>query len=420
MVGSASSSSPAPSVCMSPTTAPTSKAQHRLDVTDALHNNRFALTLLGHLPSQHDVVISPFNLRLAMSMLLTGAAGETANQLAWVLDMEAEPVDLMTESRTVERLDRLQYDRNDAPDGFESNGSGEVESGIILHNATSIWMAAGQTILPEWNTRLVQTLGTEPHRFPPDGDVNATRRAINRWTNENTGGLIPDLIPRGGTTINAGLVVVAATYFYGAWADPFDPALTTSHSFMRAKGDTTTVPTMQRDGPAQVHCTPDLDVVRIAYRGGKLSLVIVAPRFKTPMAFIRDLSLSALEALLPVEAPRNIRLFLPRFRIDYTGALGSTLVTMGALDAFDPNTADFSGITGDRSLAVHEILHRVIIDVNEAGTEAAAAGSGSDLPRGATTQREVRIDRPFVFLLVEDATQLILFAGQVVDPAVGV
>jgi serpin B len=379
-----------------------------VDPNDALHTNRFTLALLRLLPRETNAVVSPFNVRLALGMMLSGARGTTASELAAALHVPEPASWATTAADTTRRLDALQ--NTDV-----GEGSGEIV-GVTLRNATSLWLDATLPLQPAWRDTLVQELRSEPHPADFASNPESVRATINAWTSERTNAMIPNLLPPGSIQPSTRLVVVSATYFLGAWATAFSPALTQNLPFTLQDGAAISVPTMARTGQIEAHSTAERDVILLPYVGQTLSMLVVVPRQTTPMAFVDTLTAESFATLMQSPTSELISLTLPRFRVETGAFLASLLGQLGVSAALTP-TADFSGIAENSGLYIEEVIHRAVIDVSESGTEAAAATaviSRSAAPR--PQPRRIAVDRPFLYFVVENSTQLVLFAGQVVDP----
>jgi serine protease inhibitor len=162
------------------------------------------------------------------------------------------------------------------------------------------------------------------------------------------------------------------------------------------------------------------DLLELPYRGGGLSMVILLPKERGGLAaFEKSLSAPNLAiwlASLDFSEARRIHMTLPKFTMTYSVELTDALKQAGVISAFDPRLADFSPIDGKRDLHVSTVLHKAFVDVNEEGTEAAAATFGNVATLGIELEDEFKVDHPFIFLIRDNATGSLLFLGRVVDP----
>ena len=215
------------------------------------------------------------------------------------------------------------------------------------------------------------------------------------------------------------LVLTNAIYFKGNWVKAFDQRETWSAPFKLADGNSVSVPLMSRTASFAYAETAALQVAELPYAGENLAMLVILP--KEGLAEIEQAMSRQWLAELSVKLrPALLSLQLPRFKFDARYALQNQeyLPALGMVDAFDSRKANFSGLTGRRDLAVSGVFHKAFIDVNESGTEAAAATGGA-VSLTSLPSREIvfRADHPFLFLIHHKPTGSILFLGRVANPA---
>jgi len=293
--------------------------------------------------------------------------------------------------------------------------SGELE----MLTANSLWPDATYQFLPLF----IETVRTHYRSdvFPLDfRESEQARVRINTWVEEKTNDKIQDLIPPGALDAMTRLVLVNAIYFKGSWLNEFEKNRTSEQPFHKANGESVTVKLMSGKKPAKLAEFPDLQVLELPYRGSNLVMLIALPA-KTDGLPAVEASLTPGQLSLWSDALRSqeVRVFLPVFSMTQQFELNRVLQSMGMVDAFDPAKADFSGMDGGQgTLFISDVIHKAFVDVNEEGTEAAAATAvimrATSMPPPAPV---FRADRPFLFLIKDNHTGSILFAGRYADPA---
>ena len=256
--------------------------------------------------------------------------------------------------------------------------------------------------------------GMRPLDFSTDPE--ASREAINDWVSDRTEDRIQDLIPQGLINRLTRLVLANAIYFNAAWHFPFDEKRTSTGPFHLLSGSQVQVPMMRQTRTFNYarHGSSQAQVVELLYSGEEMSMIILLPARGKYDRFESSLSADLVGEISKRMRPVRIRLSIPSFEIESEFRLADTLAGMGMPDAFDPESADFSGMTGTKDLYCSAVVHKAFVKVNERGTEAAAATGGTI---GVTSVTPTfTADRPFIFLIRDIETDAILFAGRVMDP----
>ena len=254
--------------------------------------------------------------------------------------------------------------------------------------------------------------------------INASesaRIAINTWVEEQTRDRIPDLIPQGGVTSNTRLALVNAVYFKGFWSEQFDEKLTQVQPFHLADGATIQTPLMKFSKARNLSffSGEGIKVIELDYRGDAISMIIILPDKADGLADLEaNLTTFQLQRWLDRLEKQMVMVHLPRFSMHWGAKnIVPDLRALGMRDAFISKVANFSGIDGSRDLLISGAFHKAFIDVNEEGTEAAAA---TGIVAGVTSMPPppeiFRADRPFLFLIREKATKNILFMGRLTEP----
>ena len=374
-------------------------------------NNRFAADLYRHLASDpgnagKNIFFSPYSISSALAITYEGARGTTADEIGSVLHLPQN-----------ETLRRAGFAGLDAVlnDGDET---------YTLRTANALWAEETYPFLPGYVDTAARRYGANVTNLDFIGDTETSRETINRWVEEKTENKIRDLLPPGSVNPMTRLVITNAIYFKGTWVKQFDPAETTDEEFKVAPGETVRVPMMHRTDEDAIYGyaeTGTLQALRMPYahgNGTELSMLVLLPRDDNLTAAEEALDAGTLADIRESLADRRVRVVFPKFTLETTYSLPQALAAMGMPTAFSGD-ADFSGMDGTDMLFISEVVHKAFVDVNEEGTEAAAATGVvmniKSAPGGDTTP-VFRADHPFVFLIVEEDTGTILFAGRVVNP----
>jgi len=378
-------------------------------------NNRFAVAMYGQLVRSaapgENLFFSPYSMSTALAMAAGGARGTTAAQMRTALAVT------LPDQALHEALDALAL-------GLEEYV--EATAGVELEVVNSIWGQTGYAFAPAYLELLARAYGAGVNLLDFAGAPEASRRVINDWVAAQTRRRIEDLLPPGSISAQTRLVLTNAVYFLGEWLYRFDAALTATADFQRLDGSAVAAPLMQLGRPGErveVEYARDaragVRAINLYYRGQRLCMTVVLPDAGTFAAFEAGLSVEALDPLLAGLRSTDLPpVRLPRFR--YTSAsvsLREPLQALGMRDAFEPGAADFSGIDGSRSLYIADVLQKAFVAVDEQGTEAAAATAVVFDPGAAPDDAPQFVaDRPFVFLVRDTHTGLVLFMGRIVDP----
>jgi serpin B len=245
---------------------------------------------------------------------------------------------------------------------------------------------------------------------------------INGWVAGKTEGKIERILDR--LDDSAVAVLLNAIYLKAAWASAFSRQDTREEPFSLSASQQVGVPMMRKQASVPLVAREGYQAVRLPYVVGTIGMIVVLPDNVDGLAAVGAkldaAELSGLLAALRAGEPKAVSLALPRFKVAYRADLVAPFRSAGLTLPFDPARADFSGIlapTAEGRLAIGQIVHRAVIEVQEEGTEAAAATAVVMVLTSAPSSRSAfRVDRPFLFYLVDDTTGAILFQGRVVDP----
>ena len=369
-------------------------------VADA--NTAFAVDLYAKLAEgEGNLFLSPFSISTALAMTYAGARGQTAAQMAkalhFELDQEALHAALGTLARDV--------------------GGGEEERGYELSVANALWGQKDYGFLKPFLDLVERHYGAGLRQVDFKEATEPARQAINRWVEEQTRDKIKDLIPRGVLDGTTRMVLANAIYFKGKWASQFKPKRTQDEPFALLGGEKVTVPMMHQTQSFGYAETDDVQLLEMPYVGEEVSMVVLLPKKADGLpALEKALTAERLGEWLSGLHMRRTVVTLPRFSMTSQFSLSDTLRAMGMTDAFDADRADFTGMASSRPLFISAVLHKAFVDVNEEGTEAAAATGVAIGCAAAGPLTTFRADHPFLFLIRDKRTGSILFLGRVMNP----
>lgn len=378
-----------------------------LDVSGIVEGgNRFAFDLYQHLRSDDgNLFFSPSSISTALAMAYAGAAGETEAEMAKTLHFQM-PKDQL-------------HDGMLALQGLWSTP--DKKKGIRLNLANRLWGHEGYEFLPEFLAVTREKYAAELARLN-FAQTEDARQTINRWVEDQTEDKITELLPVGVLSADTKLVLTNAVYFHGIWSDPFNKDRTKDEDFYLTKTDKFEVPMMHRWDEFRYGAVDDLQVLELPYGDGSFSMVVLLPKEIDGLANLESkLTFQNFQQwMASVKHEDEVKVHLPRFKTTSQFQMADTLKAMGMELAFDANAADFSGMTGGRDLFISAVIHKALVDVNEEGTEAAAATGAVMAPTAAIQEPKeppvFRADHPFVFMIRDTRNGAIMFLGRITNP----
>jgi serpin B len=344
-----------------------------------------------------ETVFSPVSVATALQMALCGARGRTAAELAGALHEapDAAGGGLRATSAIV---------RDAAADGS-----------VTLRAPGIVWVQSSLPLLPEFTSQVGDAVTQVGFAEAPE----AARAEINRVIAETTAGKITGLLPAGAIDGQTRLVLTSAIYLKAAWAKRFPETATRDAPFYPDGPDrpNLTVPMMRGTAARAYRHSDGYQAVVLPYQGGRLAMAVVLP--DGPLTALRPvIAAGGLRGLVADTSMYQVTLSMPRFRVEAAFDLVPVLRRLGVADAFT-HQADFSGITEAERLLISAVAHKAYVDVDEQGTEAAAATAIAFRPSAAFRAPPavtMVVDRPFLFAIIHTPTGLPLFAGQVSHP----
>jgi len=367
-------------------------------------NHAFAVALYQQLCHQGgNLFFSPESISTALAMAYAGASGNTASEMAKALHFTLPPGQLHP------AMGALLRDLNAAHSDYQ------------LDVANALWAQQGYNFLDNFLNLLRTDYGAGLQQVDFKGATEAARSTINQWVEQKTQDKIKDLLAPGALRPDTRLVLTNAIYFKGNWQTQFDKAQTREEDFYVSQTKLTTAPLMHREGSFGYFDGGTFQVLEIPYKSNELSLIVLLPKERSGLPGLENsMTASNMQQWLNQVAPvSKVVVTIPRFKSTQQFELSAALRVLGMPQAFDAG-ADFSGMTGKRDFAISAVIHKAFVDVNEVGTEAAAAT--------AVTMRALamrapgapppvfRADHPFVFLIRDHGSRSILFMGRMTDP----
>ena len=346
-----------------------------------------------------NIFLSPTSIGLCLSMAFNGAAAETSTAMGATLRLHGMGVNELNDAYAQWRA-ALQ----------------KPHSTIDLEIANSIWARNGVQFRSEFIDANKRFYGAEVAtlNFSDPGSVSV----INSWVNNKTRGKIPRIV--GDISSDSMLFLVNAVYFKGKWTTAFDRAKTANGSFTMGSGVRQQRPMMRQSGDYQYLENEKFQAIGLPYGEGDLSMYIFLPSKDSSLStFQSNLTAGAWDTWMSDFALATGEIVLPRFKVEYEATLNDALKAMGMAVAFDPQRADFSAMlqTSLRPF-ISEVKHKAFAEVNEEGTEAAAATSTEVRAISAmipTRKFRMVVDRPFFFAIRDNASGALLFIGSVVN-----
>ncbi len=370
-------------------------------------NSRFAFDLYRVLfNSNKNLFYSPYSISLALAMTYAGARGDTDQEMAEALHFALGQENL---HQAFNALDEALTGRGQQVK--------EEDQRFRLNVVNALWGQHDLAFLAAFLDTLAEDYGAGMRLVDFQKAPEDARQAINQWVEDQTEDRIKDLLPPGSIDALTRLVLCNAIYFNASWMYPFEESATKDGPFHLLEGGTVTVPMMQESERLGYAEGEDYQVVELPYVGGELSMVILLPTEGTFGDFAQQLDEAQLDAILARMSRAQVGLTMPKFEYEAGFELKAALQRLGMNSAFGAG-ADFSGMTGRPDLFISDVYHKAFVKVDEEGTEAAAATAVvMQLTAAPGLPVEVRVDRPFIFLIRDIETGAILFLGHVVNPA---
>ena len=354
-----------------------------------------------------NILFSPYSVAAVLAMLSEGARGET--------------LDMMRRMMHLPEAETLRVGYKDSIPVLRTNA--RCNENLTLDTANTAFVMEGFQVLDEFQKSLKENYHANMSSVD-FADNEKAARTINDWVASKTQNKITDLIQADSLSALTRLLLVNAVYFEAAWETQFDKENTAPGMFSVARSLSKKVPMMSLMNHKMNFADLDqLDcsMIELPYKGNRIVMQVILPNQINGVFDLENkLSEGDLNSLFS-ENMENIRvdLTLPRFKLFHSLSLSDSLKQMGMADMFSAGKADFSGITGTRDLFVSSVIQKIFVEVNEEGSEAAAATKVvvRFMSRPPTENQTFNVDHPFIFIIRDRLTGMILFQGRVVDPS---
>ena len=371
-------------------------------------NNQFALEFYSHIKNQEsgkNIFFSPYSISTALAMTYEGAKGETAGEMQSVFHF--------SEDNKVRRSSVAAI----------YNELNKNQSDYILSTANALWVQKNYPLLEEVTQVISEYYGGRLNNLDFTNETEKSRTTINDWIEEETRGKIKDALKQGALGPLMRIILTNAIYFKGSWETAFDEGDTQKEDFHVSGSQTVKADMMRLEKEEFPYAETDvLQVLEMPYKGDNLSMLVLLPKNKDIGSLEQGLSINSLSQWRDQLKKQKVDVYIPKFQFKTEYELKDQLGAMGMPLAFiEPSEnggADLSGFTGKRDLYIDFVKHLAFVDVNEEGTEAAAATVVGIRTTSISIDSHpvFRADHPFIFLIQEKKTGHILFMGKVTNP----
>lgn len=368
-------------------------------------NNLFSVELFKQIHSASgNLIFSPYSISTVLAMIYSGSGGKTAEEMSEVFYFPPSKLLDPVESgmrKSMQEIDSMQ--------------------GTEFRLTNAIWAQENFNFLPEYLAR-VEKYYDAPLTlmdFVESSNREKSRQEINYWVEERTNNRIQDLIQPGILDASTRMVLTNAIYFNGNWMFPFDAVATSSSLFHTSKQESIKTDFMHQNRSYPYYEDKEIQALSLPYKNNRMALVVILPRSTEGWRMISQvLSYERINLVISGMETREVQLALPKFKSELQINLRQGLTSLGMGTAFNRD-ADLSGMTGEKNLYIDEVIHKAFIEVNETGTEAAAATAAIIGLKSSLRDEPVRFnaDHPFLYFLLDRQTGCIIFTGRLVKPS---
>ncbi len=360
-------------------------------------NNKFAVDFYNNIEDKEEgnIFYSPYSISTALAMTYEGAEGQTAEEMKEVF--------YYPDFGAMRKGNAAIY-----------NTLNKKDKNYSLNTANALWAEKSYVFLDDYFGTIENYYGGRVINLDFKTDAENSRQTINAWVEEQTNDKIKDLIPAGSINSMTRLVLTNAIYFKGKWESKFEEKNTIPEDFKTSTG-TEKVQMMHQTEDFGYAEFEGLQVLEMNYQGNDLSMVVLLPEQGLDTISLTHENLENWKSRIRTQ---EVAVSFPKFKFDTDYSLNSNLAEMGMPTAFAPGEADFSGMDGTKNLYITDVVHKAFVEVNEEGTEAAAAtGVVMGLTSVGPTETKIfTADRPFIFIIQEKDTGDILFLGRAENP----
>lgn len=348
--------------------------------------------ILKFMPDDKNYMVSPFSLKMAMSLAANGADGTTKDEILTAFG--------------IDNLDSYNTAAKELIERYEGTSS------VKLNVANSIWLnkdVAGKDI--KFTDEYKKLVSEYYKGTASEEDAKNIAMKINSWVEKKTNNKIKNLLPEGDAKFLS--VLVNTIYFKGEWAEQFEEYATKEEDFTDRNGKVEKTDFMHKTERYRFYEDENMKMVRVPYKGGKTAMYLVLPTNEDKM----DIA-TALDNMNSYK----IRLSFPKFKTEYSLSFKEILKHIGIEKAFEKWEAEFDevmfeGVKEEENVYVDDVLQKTFIEVDENGTEAAAAtavimNEATSIGPGMEEIKEFKADRPFIYFIRDDVTHEVLFIGE--------
>lgn len=373
-----------------------------VDLSAARSSNLFAIDLRKQIGSAGgNLFFSPASISVALAMTTAGAEGETAKEMFSVLHGGEDRKAWLT-------------GMGDFSKSLNAQGNG-----FVLEMANRLWGQTGFQFRADYLEFVEQKYAAPLGQLDFVGSPEPSRKTINDWVSDKTHERIKDLLPDGSINSETRLVLTNAIYFKADWKYEFDKKLTVVQPFTKGDGKQVKVPLMNLEKEFAYTEDQEAQVLELPYKSPQLSMVVILPKKVDGMAKLEQgLTHERLENWLSSLSREKVSVALPKFKLECEFSLSRALKELGMARAFS-DAAEFGGMTSEAELRISEVVHKAFVEVDEKGTEAAAATGVIMATRAAPIEnppKVFRADHPFLFLIRNRESNAVMFLGRFSEP----
>jgi len=375
--------------------------------------------------ADQNIFLSPHSVSTALAMTYAGARGDTATEMKTALRVGLPDDRIHT---AFDYLDLALANRG-------KNAEGQDGKPFRLIVTNSLWGQKGPSFETPFLDTLAVNYGAGLNIVDFFAQTERSRTTINGWVEERTEKRIKDILPKGAVDDRTRLVLVNAVYFNAAWAAKFEPSKTAPAPFTKADGSVVQVSMMNRPASRRYAKGDGYEAIEMAYDHGRssryahlyedvemaldnseLAMLVILPTAGTFANFESSLTGGKLLDILAGLETKPVNLSFPKLRLDVAFGLKEPLKSLGMNQAFSEEAADFSGMSTTERLSVANVLHKTFLEVDESGSEAAAATGVFNVAQSGSAPIEMKVDRPFITAIVDRPTKTLLFLGRILEP----
>ncbi|KAM5218272.1 serpin B11 [Hipposideros larvatus] len=387
----------------------TANVEFCLDMFKELNNNN----------AGDNIFFSPLSLLYALSMILLGARGNSAEQMEKVLHFNHIVGSLKPEFKDSAKCS--QAGRIHSQFGVLLSQLNQPDSNYTLSIANRLYGTKAMTFHQKYLSCSETLYQTRLQAVDFERSTEETRQTINAWVESKTNGKITDLFGKGTIDPSCVMVLVNAIYFKGQWKNKFQERETIKTPFQLSEGKSVIVEMMYQTGMFKLAFIkePQMQVLELPYVNNKLSMIILLP--------VGTATLEQIEKQLNGKTfyewtsssnmmERDVEVHMPRFKLEIKYEMNSLLQSLGMTNIFNQIKADLSGISPVKGLYLSKVIHKSYVDVNEEGTEAAAATGDNLVVKRLPVRAQFMANHPFLFFIRHIDTNTILFCGKLASP----